>query len=107
MRPPIVRTQRLLASGALLALVAITGAGCKTTGSTDSTGSIAMPNGPRTEADWRRDAEVYGERYRANNKDPEAAIRYALALRTLGQRAQAAAVLEQASILNPKNQQVL
>src|SRR5262245_58114291 len=101
------RTTRLLASVAIVAILATTVAGCKTTRSTDTTGSIALPAGPRSEADWRRDIDVYGERYRANNRDPEAAIRYAAALRGIGQRTQAAAVLEQAAILNPKNQAVL
>ena len=106
MRPHANRSMRLLASVALAAIVAASG-GCKSTGSTDTTGSIAMPGGPRPEADWRRDVELYGERYRANSRDTGAAIRYAVALRGIGQRSQAAAVLEQASILNPKDRMVL
>ena len=51
--------------------------------------------------------ESWGERYRANPADPDAAIRYAQALRAIGQRAQAAAVLEQAAIHNPENRAVL
>ena len=47
------------------------------------------------------------QRYRANPRDAEAAIRYAQALRAIGQRAQAAAVLEQATIQNPHDQAVL
>ena len=50
---------------------------------------------------------AWGERYRVNPNDPVAAINYAQALRTLGQRAQAVAVLEQASIPNPKNMELL
>src|SRR3954463_12240897 len=98
---------RHFASLALVLLVAASGAGCKTTRSSDTTGSIAIPAGPVSESDARRDAEVYGERYRANNRDVEAAIRYANALRGIGQRSQAAAVLEQASIHNPNNRAVL
>jgi len=101
------RRIRVFASIALAAVVAAAGAGCKTTSSTDTTGSIAMPAGPRSDADWRRDIEIYGERYRANNQDVEAAMRYAIALRRIGQRNQAVAVLEQASLLNPKNHAVL
>jgi Flp pilus assembly protein TadD len=107
MRAHATKTTRLLASAALVAMIAAAAAGCKTTNSTDTTGSIAMPAGPRSEAEWRRDVAVYGERYRASNRDVEAAIRYAIALRGIGQRTQAAAVLEQASILNPKNRAVL
>jgi Flp pilus assembly protein TadD len=92
---------RLLAATALALTLAL--AGCKTTRTTDTTGSIALPSGPRTETEWRRDADVYGTRYRANTRDVEAAIRYAHALRGIGQRAQAAAVLEQASLQTPDN----
>ena len=101
---------RHLASTALIVVLAAAAAGCKTTGSansTDPTRAYAMASAPRSEADWRRDAETYGQRYRADNRDPEAAVHYAQALRQMGQRAQAAAVLEQASIHNPKNTAVL
>src|SRR5262249_60215370 len=98
------RTTRLLASVAIVAILATTFAGCKTTRSTDTTGSTALPAGPRSEADWRRDIAVYGERYRANNRDADAAIRYAAALRGIGQRHQAAAGLETATRVKPKNQ---
>jgi Flp pilus assembly protein TadD len=64
----------------------------------------AAPNG---EAEWRRDAQAWGERYRKNPQDPEAGVRYAQALRATGQRTQAVAVLEQASIHNPRNPTVL
>jgi Flp pilus assembly protein TadD len=97
---------RLLASAALVALLAAGTAGCKTTGSTTA-GSAAISGAVRGEADWRREVDIYGERYRANNRDPDTAIRYARALRGIGQRAQAAAVLENASILNPNNRAVL
>lgn len=75
------------------------------TGSSETTGSIAAA--PRSEADWRRDMQLYGDRYRANPHDPETAVHYAQALRAVGQRAQAAAVLEQAAIHNPQNRSVL
>ena len=104
MRSSPVRS-RLLAAAALALMLAL--AGCKTTRATDTTGSIAIPSGPRTEAEWRRDVDTYGARYRANPRDVEAAIRYAQALRGIGQRQQATAVLEQASIQNPKNRAVL
>ncbi len=97
----------LLASIGLLVLALAT-AGCSTTpSSADSTGSIATASVPRTEAEWRREMEVSGQRYRAAPQDGEAAIRYAQALRAVGQRAQAAAVLEQSAIQNPQNQAVL
>jgi Flp pilus assembly protein TadD len=96
-----------LASTAIALVLAAAAAGCKTTGSSDPTQAYAMASAPRSEADWRRDIDAYGARYRADARDPEAAIRYAHALRHLGQRAQAVAVLEQASMHNPRNTAVL
>jgi len=98
---------RLLASVALLAALAM--GGCSTTSGTspDTTGSIAPEAKPRSNVEWRQEMDSWGERYRASPSDPDAAIRYAQALRVVGQRAQAAAVLEQASIHNPKNRAVL
>ena len=61
----------------------------------------------RSEADWRKAIDVYGERYRTNPKDAEAALRYGQALRATGQRAQATAVLEQAAIVNPGDRALL
>ncbi len=101
MRAPSYKT-RLLATAALLASLAL--AGCATNSGTTGSASAQMP---RTDVEWRRDAEVWGERYRKNQKDPEAAVRYALALRSTGQRAQAVAVLEQAAIYSPNNVVVL
>ncbi|MFL5049954.1 MAG: tetratricopeptide repeat protein [Xanthobacteraceae bacterium] len=107
MRLHASRAISLLASTALVVVVATTVSGCQTTRSSDTTGSIALPAGPRSEAEWRRDVDTHGERYRVNNRDVDAAIRYAAALRGIGQRSQAAAVLEQAAMLNPKNRAVL
>ena len=89
-------------------VLALAAGGCSTTPSSlDATGSIATAAVPRTEAEWRREMDVAGQRYRANPQDGEAAVRYAQALRAIGQRAQAAAVLEQSAIQNPQNQTVL
>ena len=46
---------------------------------------------------------AWGDRYRASPANAEAAINYAQALRGMDQRSQAAAVLEQASIQNPRH----
>src|SRR5215203_991973 len=103
-RPPA----RLLASVAILA--ALSASGCSTTtgpASPDTTGSIATDTAPRTHVQWRLEMESWGERYRANPADPDAAVRYAQALRAIGQRAQAAAMLEQAAIHNGDNRVVL
>ena len=95
---------RLLASVALAVLTAGGLAGCKTTGSTDTTGSISPQ---RSEAEWRRESETLGERFRANPRDADNAMRYAQALRASGQRAQAAAVLETATLHNPDHRPLL
>jgi Flp pilus assembly protein TadD len=97
------QVNRLLATAAVAAVLALTVAGCKTTGG-DVTGSIGHhASAPVSEADWRHELDVWGARYRANPNDAEAAIAYARALRATEQRAQAVAVLEQASIRNPHN----
>ena len=94
----------------LLTTIGLTAAalgGCKTIGSTDTTGSISAGPQQRTEADWRRESEALGERFRANPRDPDIAIRLAQALRATGQRAQAAAVLETAALHHPENRALL
>lgn len=98
---------RLLTSVALLA--ALTTGGCSTTTGTssDTTGSIATDAAPRSSVEWRSEMDTWGQRYRANPTDADAAIRYAQALRAIGQRAQAAAVLEQAAIHNKGNRVLL
>ncbi len=109
MRPTKVRVARLCASATVVALIALSAAGCQTTGE-DITGSIkasAPTRAPHTDADWRRELAVWGPRYKANTGDPEAAKAYARALRATGQRAQAVAVLQQASIRHPHNMSLL
>jgi Flp pilus assembly protein TadD len=83
--------------------------GCTSTSSQwpDATGSIATAAAPQSEAEWRREMEASGQRFRANPRDAAAAIRYAQALRAIGQRSQAASVLEQAAIQNPQNTELL
>jgi len=93
---------RYLRSAAVAAMFAVTLCGCQTT--SDITGSLT-PKADST--DPRRVAELAGERYRANPKDPQAALTYGQALRVTGQRSQAVAVLEQATIANPGNKPLL
>ena len=99
---------RLLASAAVTAILAASLGGC-----TDHVRhhglDLTAPSADAaaSDADPRRTAEVYGERYRANPKDADAALRYGQALRATGQRAQAVAVLEQATIANPGNKALL
>ena len=53
------------------------------------------------------DVQSWDARYRANPRDPATAVGYAQALRHNGQRSQAVAVLEQASISNPSSMELL
>ena len=73
----------------------------------DVTGALTAKADPAPDADPQRIIDYYGERYRANPKDIDAALAYGQALRANGQRAQAAAVLEQACIANPGNKPLL
>jgi Flp pilus assembly protein TadD len=111
LRPRPSRPAHLLASIAALGLVAVAAAGCSTTLATtqasDVTGSTAASGARPSEEDWRRESATWGERYRTNPNDPQAAIRYAQALRNTGQRAQAVAVLERASMQHSKNSELL
>ena len=73
------------------------------------TGSVnaASAHARLSEGEWRQQTDALGAKYRAEPNDPNVAIAYARALRASGQRAQAAAVLQQASIRNPKETAVL
>src|SRR5215471_6675510 len=89
-------------------VLAVALAGCNTTQPAQPTQMTAALGVAATGAGAdRRTALAWAERYRANPNDPEAVVNYARALRAYGQRAQAVAVLEQASIQHPKNHDVL
>jgi Flp pilus assembly protein TadD len=102
---PHCNPARLLASVAATAILAAGLSGCQTI--SDITGSISAKPDSSATADPQRAAEAYGDRYRANPKDADAALGYGQALRANGQRAQAAAVLEQATIAHPGNKALL
>ncbi|QND75121.1 tetratricopeptide repeat protein [Tardiphaga robiniae] len=104
-QPPCLA--RLLTTAAMTAILASGLAGCKTAGMSDITGSLGARAEAPANADPARAAEVYGERYRANPKDADAALRYGQALRANGQRAQAVSVFEQATLTNPGNRPLL
>ena len=83
---PIGYSARYLASVALAAMLAAGLGGCQTM--SDVAGSLTSKADPVPD-DPRRAVEVYGERYRANPRDANAALAYGEALRATGQRAQA------------------
>src|SRR5271169_6026019 len=96
---------RLLASAALTAILAAGLGGCQTM--SDITGSISPKAESSSDADPRNAVEIQGERYHADPKNAEAALAYGQALRASGQRSQAAAVLEQATIAHPGDKALL
>jgi Flp pilus assembly protein TadD len=96
---------RLLASAALTAILAAGLGGCQTM--SDVTGSLSPKATATPDSDPRRAVEVTGERYRADPKNAEAALAYGQALRAAGQRSQAAALLEQATLAHPGDKALL
>src|SRR5215218_9482467 len=94
----------LTASTAILALGL---GGCQLTSSGDVTGALGDKAEASRSGDPRRDVDALAERYRANPKDADAALQYGKALRATGQKSQAVAVLEQATIANTGNKTLL
>ena len=110
MHQPLIQHHRFARSAAFAATSAILLlglCGCQTAGNSDITGSLGEKTETSATADPRRDLDAYRDRFRANPKDVDAALQYGKALRATGQKSQAAAVLEQASIAHPGNKAVL
>ena len=101
------RSARCLVSVLSSAILALGLCSCQTDGTPDITGSLGEKAEAGRAADTRREVDSYGERFRANPRDAEAALQYGKALRASGQRAQAVAVLEQATIVQPENKALL
>jgi Flp pilus assembly protein TadD len=97
---------RRCAQVALAIAIAAGSAACKTAQSTSPGAMSAMAAAPPA-GDGRQGVQHWDARYRANPRDPAIAINYAQALRANGQRSQAVAVLEQASIANPSSMELL
>src|SRR6202051_1919633 len=104
---PSYRSARRLASVLSSAILALGLCSCQTDGTPDITGSLGEKVEAGRAADTRREVDSYGERFRANPRDAEAALQYGKALRASGQRAQAVAVLEQATIAHSGNKALL
>ncbi len=100
------RSPRRLAFTLLPVLLTLGLCGCQTAATPDVTGSLGDKAEPNL-ADARRDVELYRDRFRANPKDADAALQYGRALRAAGQRSQAVAVLEQATIAHSGNKALL
>jgi Flp pilus assembly protein TadD len=80
---------------------------CQTAGMSDITGSLGEKVESSRATEPRHEVESYRDRFRANPKDANAALQYGKALRAAGQRSQAVAVLEQATIGQPDNKALL
>lgn len=106
LRSRILQSARPYLAGAVAAVMFGMLGGCASIRPTE-TAAFASAAAPASEEEWRRAAQPLGERYRANPNDPQAAMQYAHALRASGERAQAVAVLEQASLRDPKNMELL
>ena len=107
MYPPLSRPlglARLRATTAISALLLLGLCGCQTDGLSDVTGAL----GDKAEkASSAKGVGYYRDRHQANPNDPEAALQYGKALRGIGQRAQAVAVLEQATLAHPNDKALL
>jgi Flp pilus assembly protein TadD len=108
MRPEFSRQSSLIRrlAPAACVILAVGLSGCQTSAPGDITGSLGEKAEAKA-ADPRRDLDTYRERFKANPKDSEAALKYGKALRSTGQKSQAVAVLEQSSMANPSNQALL
>jgi Flp pilus assembly protein TadD len=101
--PTLPTRRRTWVPAVLVTLLALATAGCKTT-QPDFAGALTAAGAVQGQsAEARTALDDWGDRYRAKPTDPETAIGYAQTLRSIGQRAQAVAVLEQATLHNPKH----
>jgi Flp pilus assembly protein TadD len=98
---------RLLVFTASCAILVLGLCSCQTAGMSDITGSLGEKTEANRPAESPHELEFYRDRYRDNPKDADAALQYGKALRTAGQRSQAVAVLELATIAHPANKALL
>jgi Flp pilus assembly protein TadD len=108
--PQQYRFARLLAFAASSTILALALCGCQTAGTpdmSDITGALGEKTETSRASDPHRDVAFYSDRFRANPNDAEATLQYGKALRAAGQRSQAVAVLEQATIAHPGDKALL
>src|ERR1700761_9294050 len=107
MYPPLYRPlglARFRAVPVLTAVIFLGLCGCQTDGLSDINGSLGDKAEKATPA---RSLDYYRDRHQANPDDVQAALNYGKALRAAGQRAQAAAMLEQVTIAHPEDKTLL
>src|ERR1700739_990471 len=101
------RFARVLASTASSAILVLGLCSCQTDGMSDITGSLGEKTEKTSAVEPKHGIEFYRDRYRANPKDADAAVESGKALRPSGQKSQAVAVLEQATIAHPDDKALL
>ena len=75
---------RYLTATACVAVLGVALAGCQTTKTADTTGSISLA-ASSPDSDWRQQVAILAPRYRAHPDDPDVVIPYAHALRMIGE----------------------
>jgi Flp pilus assembly protein TadD len=101
---------KTLISAASSAILLLGLCSCQTAGTSDIpdiTGSLGEKTEASRAADPPREVDTYRDLYRNSPNDPNAALQYGKALRAAGQKSQAVAVLEQATIAHPDNKALL
>ena len=98
---------RFLASTVLPAILVLGLCSCQTDGLSDVTGSLGDKAEKNQPVEPAHGLDFYRDRSRASPQDADAALSYGKALRAAGQRAQAVAVLEQATIAHPNDKALL
>src|SRR5580698_4365717 len=104
---PRHRFARILASTTWSAILVLGLCSCQTDGMSDITGALGEKTETSSAAEPAHRVEFYRDRFRAHPEDAEAALQYGKALRAAGQRSQAVAVLEQATIAHPSDKALL
>jgi Flp pilus assembly protein TadD len=98
---------RFLASSALSAILVLGLCSCQTDGMSDITGSLGEKAEKSHAAEPSHGVEFYRDRFAANPDDADAALQYGKALRAAGQRPQAVAVLEKATLAHPSDKALI
>jgi Flp pilus assembly protein TadD len=98
---------RFFASTALSAILVLGLCSCQTDGMSDITGSLGEKAEKSPAGEPPRGVEFYRDRFRASPEDAGAALQYGKALRASGQRSQAVAVLERATIAHPSDKALI
>ena len=101
------RFSKILASAASSAVLVFGLCSCQSADLSDITGSLGEKTEASRAAEPGHELDLSRDRFHANPKDADAALQYGKALRAAGQRSQAVAVLEQATIAHPDNRALL